>query len=101
MRSRAQWVAGLSLFLAVTGCFGQSTAAPPAARQTALALEQQGRIAEAEAAWQAILKAHPSNPEAYAHLGLLEAHQQHYKPNSSASQSRIPAFMVPSLEAGD
>jgi pimeloyl-ACP methyl ester carboxylesterase len=29
------------------------------------------------------------------------AHQQHYKPNSSASQSRIPAFMVPSLEAGD
>jgi tetratricopeptide (TPR) repeat protein len=79
VRSRAQWVAGLSLFLAVTGCFGQSTAAPPAARQTALALEQQGRIAEAEAAWQAILKAHPSNPEAYAHLGLLEAHQQHYK----------------------
>jgi pimeloyl-ACP methyl ester carboxylesterase len=26
---------------------------------------------------------------------------QHYKPNSSSSHSRIPAFMVPSLEAGD
>jgi tetratricopeptide (TPR) repeat protein len=30
-------------------------------------------------AWRAILKAHPSNPESYAHLGLLESRQQHYK----------------------
>ncbi len=48
-------------------------------RQTALTLEQQGRNAEAEAAWRAYLKARPTSPEPYAHLGLLEARQQHYK----------------------
>ena len=48
-------------------------------RQTALAMEQQGKNIEAEAAWRSYLKAHPSNPEPYAHLGLLEARQEHYK----------------------
>ena len=46
--------------------------------QAAFSLEQQGRIAEAEAAWRALSQAQPSNPEAFAHLGLLEAHQEHY-----------------------
>lgn len=50
-----------------------------AARQAALVLEQQGKLPEAAAAWQAIVKAHPRNSEAFAHLGLLEAHQQRYK----------------------
>ena len=36
-----------------------------------------------------------------AWMARAETPAQHYKPNSSASQSRIPAFMVPSLEAGD
>lgn len=48
-------------------------------RQAALALEQQGRDAEAEAAWRAYSKLRPASPEPYAHLGLLEARQQHYK----------------------
>jgi tetratricopeptide (TPR) repeat protein len=56
-----------------------ANAAPENARQAALALERQGKNAEAEAAWRAFSKAHPSNPEPYAHLGLLEAHQEHYK----------------------
>ena len=47
-------------------------------RQAAFALEQQGRNAEAEAAWLEISKQQPSNPEPYAHLGLLEARQEHY-----------------------
>jgi tetratricopeptide (TPR) repeat protein len=47
-------------------------------RETAFELEQNGQIVESETAWRAILKIHPSNAEAYAHLGLLEAHQQHY-----------------------
>jgi tetratricopeptide (TPR) repeat protein len=47
-------------------------------RQSAISLEQQGRNAEAEAAWQTVSKQQPSNPEPYAHLGLLEARQQHY-----------------------
>ena len=48
-------------------------------RQAALALEQQGRNAEAEAAWRVYLKAHPADPEPYAQLGVLEARQEHYK----------------------
>jgi tetratricopeptide (TPR) repeat protein len=48
------------------------------ARQAAFLLEQQGKTVEAEAAWTALSKAHPTDPEPLAHLGLLEAHQEHY-----------------------
>ncbi len=47
-------------------------------RQAAIFLEQQGKTSEAEAAWKAISKEQPSNPEPFAHLGLLEARQEHY-----------------------
>jgi len=47
-------------------------------RQEALALEKQGKSAEAEALWEALSKKFPSNPEPLAHLGLLEARQEHY-----------------------
>ena len=47
-------------------------------RQTAIALEQQGRTSEAEAAWRDVLKLQPRSAEAYAHLGFLESHQQRY-----------------------
>jgi tetratricopeptide (TPR) repeat protein len=47
-------------------------------RQTALALEQQGKTTEAEAAWGALAKAYPTNAEPFAHLGLLEARREHY-----------------------
>jgi len=57
----------------------QATAVPDQQRKKALAYEQQGKIPEAEAAWRTVLKAHPSSPEPYAHLGLLEARQEHYK----------------------
>jgi tetratricopeptide (TPR) repeat protein len=60
-------------------CLAQGAAAPASRRQEALALEQQGRTADAETAWRAVSRAEPSNPEPYAHLGLLEARQQHYK----------------------
>ena len=42
-----------------------------------MALEQSGQTAEAESAWSAILSADPRNAEALAHMGLLEARQQH------------------------
>jgi tetratricopeptide (TPR) repeat protein len=70
---------GLGLAMRVAVCLGQASPPPESQRQTALALEQQGKNVEAEAAWRAFLKAHPSNPEPYAHLGLLEARQEHYK----------------------
>jgi tetratricopeptide (TPR) repeat protein len=59
--------------------FAQSGAQSEKIRQSALAFEQQGNIAEAEQAWRTYLKTHSSDPEAFAHLGLIEARQEHYK----------------------
>ena len=47
-------------------------------RQAALALEQQGKNTEAEAAWRALAGEQPTNPEPFAHLGLLEARQDRF-----------------------
>jgi tetratricopeptide (TPR) repeat protein len=44
----------------------------------AVSLEKQGKLVEAEAAWKALSKQYPTNAEPFAHMGLLEAHQQHY-----------------------
>jgi tetratricopeptide (TPR) repeat protein len=74
-------VALLGIFIALAlpaEGLGQTVRAPDPKRQAALALEQQGKNVEAEAAWRAFLKAHPSSSEPYAHLGLLEARQEHY-----------------------
>jgi tetratricopeptide (TPR) repeat protein len=57
---------------------GQSTPPPSNGRDTAFTLEQQGQYAEAETAWRSVLKAQPEDGEAYAHLALLEARQEHY-----------------------
>jgi len=56
--------------------FPQSQQLDP--RDAAISLEREGKTVEAEAAWSAIAKAHPSNPEPLAHMGLLEARQEHY-----------------------
>lgn len=79
MRRFFQVGIALVLLLAVAHGLGQSSAAKEQRRQTALALEQQGKIAEAETAWRSYQKAFPLSPEPYAHLGLLEARQEHYK----------------------
>ena len=65
--------------LAVISCMGQNTRQADAQRETAFSLEQQGKVADAEAAWHGVLQAHPDDAEAYAHLGFLEAHQEHYR----------------------
>ena len=70
---------GLGMIAASLGGFGQAQPAQDNLAQQALTLEQQGKSAEAEEAWRAILKTHPANPAPYAHIGLLEARQQHYK----------------------
>ena len=79
MNRLIRWGIGLGLAMGAAVCLGQASPPPQNQRQTALALEQQGKNAEAEAAWRVFLKAHSSNPEPYAHLGLLEARQEHYK----------------------
>ena len=60
-------------------CFSQLSSAPAGQRQTALALERAGKIEAAQTAWKALLAIQPGSAEAYAHLGLLEAHQERYK----------------------
>lgn len=72
-------VCAVALAIASASCLGQTTALPDNQRQQAFALEQQGRNAEAEALWRALLKANPADAEANAHLGFLEARQGHYK----------------------
>jgi len=73
---------GTSL-LAMATCWAQTSPAPNAGadrqRQAALMLEQQGNNTASESAWRMVLKAHPASAEAYAHLGLLEAREEHYK----------------------
>jgi len=71
--------AGIVFLLVAVAAMAQSGTPPGDARQSAIALEQQGRNADAEAAWRLYLKSHPSSSEAYAHLGLLEARQEHYQ----------------------
>ena len=79
MRLRIWLILTMTMAIASVLATGQSTGASEGQRQRAIALEQQGNNPEAEAAWRLYLKAHPSNPEPYAHLGLLEARQEHYK----------------------
>jgi tetratricopeptide (TPR) repeat protein len=74
-----QMGAGLALVLATPFSLGQTTAASDHLRQTALALELQAKNPEAETEWLQYLKTHPASAEAYAHLGLLNARQEHYK----------------------
>jgi tetratricopeptide (TPR) repeat protein len=67
----------LMLVMAAACCAVQSVLGADE-RQTAIALEQAGKNAEAETAWRAFVKVQPANPEGYAHLGFLEARQERY-----------------------
>jgi tetratricopeptide (TPR) repeat protein len=69
----------LGLVMGAAVACAQTPKPQDAKRQAALALERQGKIPEAESAWRAYLKDHPSDPEPYAQLGLLEAQQGHYQ----------------------
>jgi tetratricopeptide (TPR) repeat protein len=69
-------VVALSLAASATASRGWET--QEGSKDKAILMEQQGQNAEAEAAWGAYLKGHPASAEAYAHMGLLEARQEHY-----------------------
>lgn len=70
---------GLTLAMAAAVSEGQAPAPAEDKRQTAIALEQQGNASAAETAWRAFLKDHPSDSEALAHLGFLDAKLENYK----------------------
>jgi tetratricopeptide (TPR) repeat protein len=70
----------IALSLGVCGLTASAPSlAQSASRAEAIALEQQGKIAEAEHAWQQIAAANPRDGEAFAHLGLLASRQEHYQ----------------------
>src|SRR5579863_138790 len=71
----------LVTMLALATCLGAipSLSSAQSERENAFALEQQGKISEAEAAWHSVAAQHPTDAEPYAHLGFLEARQEHYK----------------------
>lgn len=79
----ARFLRLIGVLLLMTPCtvngLGQQEHSRESQRLAALAFEQEGKVAEAEAAWRSLLSSQPNNSEAYAHLGLLEAHQEHYK----------------------
>jgi tetratricopeptide (TPR) repeat protein len=76
--AKLTFVLGLTLAVPAARSHSQ-TAAGGDTRQTAFALEQQGNNAAAETAWRVVLKDHPADSEAFAHLGFLEAKQERYK----------------------
>ena len=90
----SRWVLLFLIPLGSTSVFAQSDL-----RAEALALEQQGRNAEAEAAWKSVAEANPRSAEAFAHLGLLEARQEHYADAIADYQKALAlAPTVPGLE---
>lgn len=101
LRPVVQWgiVLAIALIAAGFNCPGQ-TATASSRRDAAFALERQGQNAEAEAAWRTILKNHPNDAEACAHLGFLESRQQHYKSaiafyrRASALNSSMPGLQL-------
>src|SRR2546423_3462605 len=70
------WVA-VALLARCPALIGQTQAAVPL-RQTAIALEKEGKTTDAEVAWRNLLQLQPGSAEAYAHLGFLESRQEHY-----------------------
>ena len=75
---RHRWHGALAALLFLIAASAAQNPVAPDQRQHALVLEQQGQDVDAEAAWHLYLKTHPSSSEAFAHLGLLEARQDHY-----------------------
>ena len=64
-------------------------------RPAAFHFEEQGDTANAQIAWEAVLKLHPQDAEAHAHLGLLEARQEHY--NEAITHYREALAVSPNM----
>ena len=77
-RRRRCALAALSIFLLAPGGGTRALAAQSDARATAFSLEREGNNAEAEAIWRRLAAQNPANAEPLAHIGLLEARQEHY-----------------------
>jgi len=90
------WVA-IALLSRCAVIAGHSQATALDQRQQAIALEQQGKITEAEIAWRTVLETQPGSAEAFAHLGFLESRQEHYA--QAASLYRKALTLNPAMPA--
>ncbi|MGA3035668.1 MAG: tetratricopeptide repeat protein [Terracidiphilus sp.] len=81
MGQQLKWsiASSIGLAIATAAGMGQIASTKDNRRSAAIALEEQGRVPEAATAWQEIARTYPNDAEAYAHLGLLQAHEEHYK----------------------
>jgi tetratricopeptide (TPR) repeat protein len=77
--ARVILIPAMTLVLVASNLSSQSPSTARNERDSAFALEQQGNNADAETAWRAVLNTYPADAEANAHLGFLEARQEHYK----------------------
>jgi len=95
-----RWLFGLVLALQPAIQVAQAPVPPDETRQAAYAFEQQGDAAQAEAAWHEVLKAHPDDAEANAHIGLLLARRERYNEAVSfykkalAKEPNIPGLQL-------
>ncbi|MFZ0747430.1 MAG: tetratricopeptide repeat protein [Terracidiphilus sp.] len=76
--ARQGFALGMTLAFLAVSCPGQTARTGQDLRQTAIVSEQKGDNTAAETAWRALLKVHPADAEAYAHLGLLAAREERY-----------------------
>jgi tetratricopeptide (TPR) repeat protein len=95
IRLPPQILLALILTTAAPLCVSQTATSPSGQRDRAFALEQQGDFVDAESAWQAILKTHPTDGEAFAHLGFLDSQQQRY--SDAVRNYRRAAALNPSM----
>jgi tetratricopeptide (TPR) repeat protein len=66
-----------------------SLSAQAASPADAMALEQQGKLAEAAQVWQAVIQQNPDDAGAYASLGVIFSKQQNYPEAASAYRKAI------------
>jgi len=101
MKPLVRLIVAMSLALAAAyGQGGGTSTGTDAQRQQAVTFEEEGKISEAESAWREYVGAHSGDSEAFAHLGLLEARQEHYKEavpfyrKALALNSKIPGLRL-------
>ena len=87
----------IALIAPCPAMLGQTQTSSLSQREKAIALEQQGKIPEAEIAWRTFLKTQPGSAEAYAHLGFLESRQERY--SQAASLYRKALTLDPQMPA--
>ena len=76
--------------LVVLGLLGPVSANPQTATPAqAMALEQQGKLAEAAEAWRAVTEHNPQDSAAFASLGVVLARETLYKEAAAAYRKAI------------